>query len=126
MLWARRRRVKDKSQEVVVSTASDKTAMESLVAAQYSLKNVDELVKKTNITILKIQSILVSRAPKVLCLITSNYPALSTCFGLKKLLHWTLAAFNPGDVGNDWSCGAVDSDPFQVRDNEPYCVLVHG
>ena len=70
MLWARRRKVGEDSEEVVVSTTSDKTTMESKVAAQHGLNNLHELVKTTNITILKIQSILVSRAPKVLRLLT--------------------------------------------------------
>ena len=68
MHWARRRKVGEDSEEVVVSTASDKTTMESIVAAQHGLKNLHELIKTTNIAILKIQSILVSRAPKVLYL----------------------------------------------------------
>ncbi|KAG1333930.1 hypothetical protein COCNU_03G000490 [Cocos nucifera] len=64
MLWARRKRMGEKCNEVVVSTSSDKTTMESIVAAQHSLKNLHELIKTVNITILKIWSIIVSKAPK--------------------------------------------------------------
>ncbi|ONK68871.1 uncharacterized protein A4U43_C05F16910 [Asparagus officinalis] len=64
MMWARHQKVGKLPAVVLVSTASDKTTMESLVAAQHSLKNLHEMVKKTNIAILKCQSIVVSRAPK--------------------------------------------------------------
>lgn len=90
MVWARQRKIADASGEVVVSTASDKTTMESIVAAQHSLKNVHELVKIINITILKIESILVSRAPKVSCLI---YLPLLLCYRLFILLFCFIMSF---------------------------------
>ncbi|KAJ0981714.1 hypothetical protein J5N97_009969, partial [Dioscorea zingiberensis] len=64
MLWARREKISHKPPEIVVSTSSDKTTMESVVAAQHSLRSVHEMVKTVNITILKIRSILEFRAPR--------------------------------------------------------------
>lgn len=66
MFQARQRRIGDKYSKVVVCTASDQTAMESIVSAQKGLQNAHDLVQHVNIAILKIYSILVSRAPKVL------------------------------------------------------------
>ncbi|CAL9117014.1 uncharacterized protein LOC135581368 isoform X1 [Musa acuminata AAA Group] len=64
MLWARRNRIGERHKEIVVSTSSDKTTMESIVAAQHSLKNLHEIVKTTNIAILRIWSILIGKSPK--------------------------------------------------------------
>ncbi|KAK8959437.1 hypothetical protein KSP40_PGU017929 [Platanthera guangdongensis] len=64
MIWARRNGIGKVPEEVVVSPPSDKTTVESIVAAQCGLKNFDAMVKTVNITILKIKSILVSKAPK--------------------------------------------------------------
>ncbi|XP_052199501.1 uncharacterized protein LOC127806321 [Diospyros lotus] len=64
MLWARKERIGEKCNKVVVCTATDQTTMESIVSAQYGLNTVHALVQWTNISILKIWSIFVSRAPK--------------------------------------------------------------
>ncbi|OVA00886.1 Protein of unknown function DUF639 [Macleaya cordata] len=64
MLTARFERKRDQCNEIVVCTASDQTAVESIVSAQQGLKTVQSMVQMANITILKIQSILLSRAPK--------------------------------------------------------------
>ncbi|OAY82308.1 hypothetical protein ACMD2_06244 [Ananas comosus] len=64
MLWARWKRIGERCGEMVVDTSTDKTTMESIVEAQHGLKNLQELVKKANITILKLWSVMVSRAPK--------------------------------------------------------------
>lgn len=65
MIRARRERISNNRQEIVVSTSSDKTTVESIVAAQHSLRSVHDMVKNMNITLLKIRAILESRAPKV-------------------------------------------------------------
>ena len=72
MLRARRERLQDKYNEIVISTASDKTTMESIVLAQYGLMTVHEILQATNIAILKVWSILVSKARKVLIAITDK------------------------------------------------------
>ncbi|KAJ8434607.1 hypothetical protein Cgig2_025033 [Carnegiea gigantea] len=64
MLRARRQNIKDQYCKVVVCTASDQTAMESIVSAQQGLRTAHDLVQKVNIGVLKIYSILLSRAPK--------------------------------------------------------------
>ncbi|KAL9668259.1 hypothetical protein QQ045_002638 [Rhodiola kirilowii] len=64
MIKARLKKVVDKCTEIVVSTASDQSTMESIVAAQHGLQTVHDLMQMVNIAILKIRSIFVSRAPK--------------------------------------------------------------
>ncbi|XP_042386721.1 uncharacterized protein LOC121978444 [Zingiber officinale] len=64
ILWARVNRIGERCREIVVNTTSDQTMMESIVAAEHSLNNLHELVKKTNIMILRIFSIIIGKAPK--------------------------------------------------------------
>ncbi|PKA46060.1 hypothetical protein AXF42_Ash020874 [Apostasia shenzhenica] len=64
MLWARWRRAGELPAEIVVSFSSDKTTVESIVAAQCGLKNLDDMVKSVNIAILKLHSIMTWRSPK--------------------------------------------------------------
>ncbi|XP_009626957.1 uncharacterized protein [Nicotiana tomentosiformis] len=64
MIWARRRRIPDKVHRIVVYTGSDQTTMESIVSAQQGLRSVYDLIQTMNIIILKIWSVLVSKAPK--------------------------------------------------------------
>uniref|UniRef100_A0A803MJV1 Uncharacterized protein n=2 Tax=Chenopodium quinoa TaxID=63459 RepID=A0A803MJV1_CHEQI len=64
MLRARQQRIGEKYNKVVVCTASDQTTMESIISAQQGLRTAHDLVQQVNIAILKIYSILVSRAPK--------------------------------------------------------------
>ncbi|XP_009626959.1 uncharacterized protein [Nicotiana tomentosiformis] len=66
MIWARRRRIPDKVHRIVVYTGSDQTTMESIVSAQQGLRSVYDLIQTMNIIILKIWSVLVSKAPKVI------------------------------------------------------------
>lgn len=77
MLWARRNRIGERHKEIVVSTSSDKTTMESIVAAQHGLKNLHEIVKTTNIAILRIWSILIGKSPKVRF---PKYDSIIICF----------------------------------------------
>ncbi|GFP91799.1 hypothetical protein PHJA_001323900, partial [Phtheirospermum japonicum] len=64
MVWARRARVSEKYNKVVILTGSDQTAVESIVSAQQGLITAHEILKETNIALLKIWSIMVSKAPK--------------------------------------------------------------
>ncbi|KAK9123025.1 hypothetical protein Sjap_012627 [Stephania japonica] len=64
MIFARYEKLRDAHKEVVVSTGSDQTTMESIVSAQHGLNTVRDIIQRANITILKIHSIFLSRAPK--------------------------------------------------------------
>ncbi|KAL8480306.1 hypothetical protein ACS0TY_027013 [Phlomoides rotata] len=64
MLWTRRTGVAKKSEKIVIRSASDQTAMESIVSAQQGLRTIHEIMRETNVALLKIWSILVSKAPK--------------------------------------------------------------
>ncbi|CAN4124825.1 unnamed protein product [Withania somnifera] len=64
MIWARRRRIPDKVHSIVIYTGSDQTTMESIVSAQQGLRSVYDFIQMMNIIILKIWSVLVSKAPK--------------------------------------------------------------
>ncbi|PHU01938.1 hypothetical protein BC332_27189 [Capsicum chinense] len=64
MIWARHRRIPDKVHRIVVYTGSDQTTMESIVSAQQGLRSVYHLIQTMNVIILKIWSVLVSKAPK--------------------------------------------------------------
>ncbi|XP_031254166.1 uncharacterized protein LOC116112118 [Pistacia vera] len=64
MIRARRERLPEKCNEIVVCTASDQTTMDSIVSAQYGFLTVQEMLQAANITILKIWSILISKARK--------------------------------------------------------------
>ncbi|XP_062113593.1 uncharacterized protein LOC133824653 [Humulus lupulus] len=64
MVQARRNRLGERCNEIVVCKASDKSVRESVVSAQYGLLSVYELVQEANIALLKIQSIFLSKAPK--------------------------------------------------------------
>ncbi|CAK9145904.1 unnamed protein product [Ilex paraguariensis] len=64
MLWARYTRIGDKHDKIVICRGTGQTTMESIVSAQQGLKTLQEMVQSANITILKIRSIMVYRAPK--------------------------------------------------------------
>lgn len=81
IIWARLGRAQDKCNEIVVCTGSDqKFTVDSIVAAQLGLKNVYEMMQAANIAILKIQSVMCSRARKV-C-------ASPTTISLEKAIFW--------------------------------------
>ncbi|KAL7096383.1 hypothetical protein ACP275_10G076100 [Erythranthe tilingii] len=64
MLQARRKGILEKQDKIIIRTGSDQTTMESIVSAQIGLRSVHEIMRQTNIALLKIWSILVSKAPK--------------------------------------------------------------
>ncbi|KAL0374713.1 UNVERIFIED_CONTAM: hypothetical protein Sradi_3387000 [Sesamum radiatum] len=64
MLRARRERIAEKRDKIVICTASDQSTMESIISAQQGLRSVHEIMQQTNIALLKIWSILISKAPK--------------------------------------------------------------
>ncbi|XP_050235483.1 uncharacterized protein LOC126684987 [Mercurialis annua] len=65
MLRARLGRLEDQCKEIVVPTGTDqKTTVESIVAAQFGLRTAHEVMQIANIAVLKIWSIMCSKAPK--------------------------------------------------------------
>ncbi|OMO70387.1 hypothetical protein COLO4_28615 [Corchorus olitorius] len=66
MIRARQEGLKDKHKEILVCTASEQTTStrENIVSAQHGFLTVRELIKQANVTLLKLHSILVSRAYK--------------------------------------------------------------
>ncbi|KAG4938174.1 hypothetical protein JHK84_044428 [Glycine max] len=67
MLDARQKKIHDKSNEIVISRssmASDQSTMESIVSAQHGLYTVHDMMQIANIAMLKIWSILISKADK--------------------------------------------------------------
>ncbi|PIM99051.1 hypothetical protein CDL12_28458 [Handroanthus impetiginosus] len=64
MMRARRNRMPERHDKIVIQRGSDQTTMESIVSAQQGLRSVYEIIQQTNIALLKIRSILVSKAPK--------------------------------------------------------------
>ncbi|KAL5171756.1 hypothetical protein HKD37_16G044658 [Glycine soja] len=67
MLDARQKNIHDKSNEIVISRssmASDQSTMESIVSAQHGLYTVHDMMQIANIAMLKIWSILISKADK--------------------------------------------------------------
>ncbi|CAN1352382.1 hypothetical protein LINPERPRIM_LOCUS42786 [Linum perenne] len=66
ILEARRGRSDKQSNEIVVHTGGEqKSTTESIVAAQFGLKSVHEVMQAANIAILKIWSLMLAKAPKV-------------------------------------------------------------
>ncbi|KAK7286573.1 hypothetical protein RJT34_21659 [Clitoria ternatea] len=67
MLDARQKKINEKCYEIVISRssmASDQSTMESIVSAQHGLYTVHEMMQIANITMLKMWSILISKADK--------------------------------------------------------------
>lgn len=66
MLWARQVRLRERYTEIVVDTSSDQSTIDSIISAQHGMNKFREMIQATNIAILKMWSILVSKAPKVI------------------------------------------------------------
>ncbi|XP_054787114.1 uncharacterized protein LOC129293267 [Prosopis cineraria] len=64
MMEARHKRLNEKCDELVISTASEQSTMESIVSAQQGLNTAREVMQIANVTILKIWSIFISKAHK--------------------------------------------------------------
>lgn len=67
MLDARKKKIREKCYEIVISRssmASDQSTMESIVSAQHGLYTVHDMMQIANIAMLKIWSILISKADK--------------------------------------------------------------
>ncbi|GLT87442.1 hypothetical protein SLE2022_055240 [Rubroshorea leprosula] len=64
MLQAKRKRIHNKLNEIVVCAASNQTTRESIVSAQFGFLTLQEMLQEANIVILKIHSTFISRSPK--------------------------------------------------------------
>ncbi|KAK9951672.1 hypothetical protein M0R45_007108 [Rubus argutus] len=64
MIRARQERIDEKCNELVVYTASEQTTVENIVSAQHGVRTVHEIVKKANVSVLKLWSIFISKARK--------------------------------------------------------------
>ena len=71
MIRARKEGIGNKRNKIVVCTASDQSAMETIISAQHGLKTARDMVQLANISILQIWSILLGKSPKVLALLSS-------------------------------------------------------
>ncbi|XP_051132149.1 uncharacterized protein LOC127252143 [Andrographis paniculata] len=64
MIQARQGKIPVKQDKIVIRTGSEQTTMESIVSAQQEIKRLHEMMQQTNIALLKVWSILISKAPK--------------------------------------------------------------
>lgn len=69
LIQGRKQRNGSKCDKIVICTSSDQTTMESIVSAQHGLGTAREMVQLANISILKIYSILIGKAPKVMIIL---------------------------------------------------------
>ncbi|KAJ6877371.1 hypothetical protein NC651_030184 [Populus alba x Populus x berolinensis] len=92
MILARRGRSQDKCNEVVVCSGSNqKTTMESIVAAQFGLKNVHEMMQLANISILKIQSLIHAKARKQADMVMAAMTVLAIILAVVPLKYMLIA-----------------------------------
>ncbi|XP_034898114.1 uncharacterized protein [Populus alba] len=92
MILARYGRSQDKCNEVVVCSGSNqKTTMESIVAAQFGLKNVHEMMQLANISILKIQSLIHAKARKEADVVMAAMTVLAIILAVVPLKYMLIA-----------------------------------
>ncbi|XP_052302179.1 uncharacterized protein LOC7489690 isoform X2 [Populus trichocarpa] len=92
MILARYGRSQDKCNEVVVCSGSNqKTTMESIVAAQFGLKNVHEMMQLANISILKIQSLIHAKARKQADMVMAAMTVLAIILAVVPLKYMLIA-----------------------------------
>ncbi|KAG5232854.1 hypothetical protein IMY05_013G0060900 [Salix suchowensis] len=92
MILSRLGRSQDKCNEVVVCSGSDqKITMESIVAAQFGLKNIHEMMQLSNISILKILSIIHAKARKQADMVMVAMTVLAIIFAVVPLKYMLIA-----------------------------------
>ncbi|GFY98032.1 ArgH [Actinidia rufa] len=135
MIWARKEGIGNKRNKVVVCTASDQSAMETIISAQHGLKTARDMVQLANISILKIWSILLGKSPKhtttvilaltglaiVLAVVPIKYVLMAIvlcCFTMNS----KLGRHMPNDKGNrrlkEW-WDSIPVIPVEVVDKVP-------
>ncbi|KAL1813393.1 hypothetical protein ACET3Z_023458 [Daucus carota] len=82
MIWARRARVADKYTKLVVFVDSEQTTVGSLVSAQHGMNTINELMQSANISILKMWSILISKAPKHTNMVMTSMTTLAVALAV--------------------------------------------
>ncbi|XP_020534417.1 uncharacterized protein LOC105632593 isoform X2 [Jatropha curcas] len=137
MLQARLGRVHEKCSKIVVCTASNQTTVESIVAAQFGLRTVHEMIQTTNIAILKIRSIMSSKAHKhtdvamvaiiVLAVIFAAIPlkyiiiaVALHCFFIKSKLGKHMANNRGNRRLREW-WDSIPIIPVHIEDNAAQC-----
>ncbi|KAK9031956.1 hypothetical protein V6N11_056241 [Hibiscus sabdariffa] len=100
MIQARQERLKDKQKEITVCTASEPTAStrENIVSAQYGFVTISQIINQANVTILKLHSILVSRAHKHAYMVMVGLTGLAILLAvipikyviISGVLHWMM------------------------------------
>ncbi|GMI65047.1 hypothetical protein like AT2G21720 [Hibiscus trionum] len=94
MTRARQEGFKDKQKEIVVYTGSDQNAStrENIVSAQHGFFTLREIIKEANVTILKLHSVLVSRAHKHANTVMLMMLGLALLFAIVPFKYIILAA----------------------------------
>ncbi|KAK8589822.1 hypothetical protein V6N12_024213 [Hibiscus sabdariffa] len=94
MTRARQERLKDRQKEIVVYTGSDHNAStrENIVSAQHRFFILREMIKEANVTILKLHSVLVSRAHKHANMVMLMMFGLAMMFAIIPFKYIILAA----------------------------------
>ncbi|KAJ6763157.1 ARGH (DUF639) [Salix purpurea] len=90
MILSRLGRSQDKCNEVVVCS-DQKITMESIVAAQFGLKNIHEMMQLSNISILKILSIIHAKARKQADMVMVAMTVLAIIFAVVPLKYMLIA-----------------------------------
>lgn len=117
MLHVRRRRNPEKhKKKIVICTGSDQTAMESIVTAQQGLRSVHDMMKQTNITLLKLWSILISEAPRVYSITSILFHVWFCVFNLFFCVC-VYAAYKHCDGGHELRCSGTGCDSVQIYTN---------
>ncbi|KAG8487119.1 hypothetical protein CXB51_020625 [Gossypium anomalum] len=100
MIHARQEKLKDKKKEITVCTAFEPSAStrENIVSAQYMYMTICQIIHQANVTILKLHSVLVSRAPKHANVMMVGITGLAILLAVSPLkyliisavLHWMI------------------------------------
>jgi len=133
MLEARKNKLYEKCNEIVISRSnmsSDQSTMESIVSAQQGLYTVHEMMQIANISMLKIWSIIISKADKVHFLLTFFFSPLvklqfMVVFGyyIHNLVPFSACKFSDG--GNGWDGNLIGSDSIQILPDGYDCPKLH-
>ncbi|TYG59061.1 hypothetical protein ES288_D08G272300v1 [Gossypium darwinii] len=94
MIQARQEKLKDKQKEITVCTAFEPTAStrENIVSAQYMYMTICQIIHQANVTILKLHSVLVSRAPKHANVMMVGITGLAILFAVTPLKYLIISA----------------------------------
>ncbi|KAH7855110.1 hypothetical protein Vadar_021343 [Vaccinium darrowii] len=141
LIQARKQRTGNKCDKIVICTSSDQTTMESIVSAQHGLRTAREMVQLANISILKIYSILLGKAPKhtdtvimvstglaiILAVVPFKYILMTLilcCFTMTSKTGKHIEKHVPSEKGNrrikEW-WDSIPAVPVEVVDNKESC-----